>query len=162
MKPLPFFKMSGSGNDFIIIDNRMDIIDENDLTDLIKGACRRKLSAGADGLILVENSKTVDFKWRFFNSDGSVAEMCGNGARCAARYAYLNRITGPELAFETQAGIVEAQVGEERVKIKMTDPTGLQIDLALDLQQGPLKVSWVNTGVPHVVVPVADIRSGAG
>jgi len=157
MRTIPFFKMSGSGNDFIVIDNRKHIVDETDLANLIKGACRRKLSAGADGLILVENSETVDFKWRFFNSDGSLAEMCGNGARCAARYAHLNHIAGPELAFETQAGIVQAQVGAERVKIKMTDPTELKLDWGLDLHQGPLQVSSVNTGVPHVVVPVADI-----
>jgi len=157
MKPLPFFKMSGSGNDFIIIDNRHNIIDETVLADLITGACRRKLSVGADGLILVENSETVDFKWRFFNSDGSVAEMCGNGARCAARYAFLNQIAGSELAFETQAGIVQALVGEERVKIKMTDPFDLKIDLTLNLEQGALQVSSVNTGVPHVVVSVDDI-----
>lgn len=157
MNPIPFFKMSGSGNDFIIIDNRQGVVDEAVLTDLIKGACRRKMSVGADGLIMVEDSQTVDFKWRFFNSDGSVAEMCGNGARCAARYAFLNEIAGPELAFETLAGIVHAQVGAKRVKIKMTEPSDLQTDLVLDLQAGPLQVSSINTGVPHVVVPVVDI-----
>ena len=158
INPIPFFKMSGSGNDFIIIDNRHAIIDEAILTLLIKGACRRKMSVGADGLILIENSETADFKWRFFNSDGSVAEMCGNGARCAARYAYLNQITGPKLAFETVAGIVHAQVGKKRVKIKMTEPTDLQTDLVIDLQQGAQQISSVNTGVPHVVVRVDDIE----
>ena len=158
MKPIPFFKMSGSGNDFIIIDNRNAIIDEAMLTQLIKGACRRKMSVGADGLILVESSDTVDFKWRYFNSDGSVAEMCGNGARCAARYAQLNQIAGSELAFETMAGIVHAKVGKERVKIKMTDPADLQVDMVIDLHQGPQQLSSVNTGVPHVVVRVDDIE----
>ncbi|MCX5882837.1 MAG: diaminopimelate epimerase, partial [Deltaproteobacteria bacterium] len=76
MNPIHFYKMSGCGNDFIIIDNRRPLIEEKDLSAFIVGACRRKMSVGADGIILLEKSDTVDFKWRFFNSDGSVAEMC--------------------------------------------------------------------------------------
>ena len=97
MENIHFYKMSGSGNDFIIIDNREGILEDVDLTDFIKNVCRRKLSAGADGMILIENSKAMDFQWRFFNSDGSRAEMCGNGARCAARFAFINKIAGPEM-----------------------------------------------------------------
>ncbi len=84
--------MTGSGNDFIIIDNRSQLIDADRCRDLVRLACRRKLSVGADGLILIENDAEVDFRWRFFNADGSEAEMCGNGARCAARFAHLKGI----------------------------------------------------------------------
>jgi len=144
--------MSGSGNDFIIIDNRRNIIDEKGLPNFIAKVCRRKMAVGADGFILIENSDKADFKWRFFNSDGSVAEMCGNGARCVARFAYLNDIAGPKMSFETLAGIVEAQVIDDRVKVKMTDPTELKTGDTIDLKNGPLCFSSINTGVPHVVV----------
>jgi diaminopimelate epimerase len=125
MKKIEFYKMSGSGNDFIVIDNRNNIVDESDLSNFIVNVCRRKMSVGADGVILVENTGNADFKWRFFNSDGSVAEMCGNGARCVARFAYLNNIAGSTMSFETLAGLVKAEVIEERVKVKMTDPFDL-------------------------------------
>ncbi len=144
--------MSGSGNDFIIVDNRNKIVDEIDLPNFIAKACRRKMSVGADGFILVENTDAADFKWRFYNSDGSVAEMCGNGARCVARYAYLTGIAGPDMSFETQAGIVQAHVAGERVKVKMTDPLDLKLDYPIELKNSSLSISSVNTGVPHVVI----------
>jgi diaminopimelate epimerase len=159
MNPIQFYKMSGCGNDFIIIDNRSPVIPEKDLTAFIMGVCRRKMSVGADGIILIENSNTVDFKWRFYNSDGSVAEMCGNGARCVARFAYLNGITGPDMSFETLAGVVSASVSEAGlVKIKMTDPLNLEMNRELILKSGKYAVGSVNTGVPHVVMVVDDIQ----
>jgi diaminopimelate epimerase len=154
MDQIPFFKMSGSGNDFILIDNREKVVEENGLSDRIKKVCRRQMSVGADGFILVENSDNVDFKWRFFNSDGSLAEMCGNGARCAARFAFLNGIAGKEMAFETDAGIVRASVSGRDVKIKMPDPKDIKTDYIIELEKGSLSVNSVNTGVPHVVVMV--------
>jgi len=152
MGKIEFYKMSGSGNDFIIVDNRDKIVDETDLVNFIVKVCRRKMSVGADGFILVENTKGADFKWRFFNSDGSVAEMCGNGARCVARFAYLTGIAGPEMSFETGAGIVEARVAGESVKIKMTDPSDLKTDYTLELKDRSISFSSINTGVPHVVM----------
>jgi len=158
MSPIHFYKMSGCGNDFIIIDNRKPVVEENDLSAFIVGVCRRKMSVGADGIILIENSGTVDFKWRFFNSDASVAEMCGNGARCVARFAYLNGITGPDMAFETLAGVVSASVSEAGlVKIKMTDPLNLKLDYPLCLRDGNILISSINTGVPHVVTVVDNL-----
>ncbi len=152
MDQVPFAKMSGSGNDFILIDNRFRVLQESKLAAFIAGVCRRRLSAGADGVILIEASETADFRWRFFNSDASPAEMCGNGARCAARFAFLQGICGARLRFETGAGRVEAQVEGMRVKVKMPDPQDLRLDLRVDLASGPLAVSSVNTGVPHAVV----------
>jgi diaminopimelate epimerase len=152
MEPITFFKMSGSGNDFIIVDNRQNVVKDNDLPGFIHRICRRKMSVGADGFILIEPSNKADFKWRFFNSDGSKAEMCGNGARCAARFAYVNGIAGENLSFETEAGVVSGQVKDDRAKVKMPDPVELRLDYEIELKNGSVTVSSVNTGVPHVVV----------
>jgi diaminopimelate epimerase len=141
MDHIPFFKMSGSGNDFIIIDHRNGFIDESRLTRLITGVCRRKLSVGADGFILIEKSKHHDFSWRFYNS-----------ARCAARFAQLNGIAGAELLFETDAGVISARIEADRVKVNMPDPTDLRFDFGVDLAAGSVMVSSANTGVPHVII----------
>lgn len=149
---ISFFKMTGSGNDFIIIDNRNGEIDADHCRELVKSACRRKLSVGADGLILIENDPEADFKWRFFNADGSEAEMCGNGARCAARFAYLqNIVQKPRMAFRTLAGIIEAEMCGERVKIRITPPQGIRPDLRMEVEENSFYVHFINTGVPHVV-----------
>jgi len=158
MNPISFSKMSGSGNDFIIIDNRRHIMDGIDLSKFITAVCRRKISVGADGLILIEPSDKADFRWRFFNSDGSRAEMCGNGARCAARFAYVNGIAGENLTFETDAGIVSGQINADRIKVKMPDPKDLRLDYSIELADGPLTVSSINTGVPHVVIMHDDVE----
>lgn len=152
MPPIQFSKMSGSGNDFIVIDNRDRVVDDLDLPQFITAVCRRKMSVGADGLILIEPSEKADFRWRFYNSDGSRVEMCGNGARCAARFAYVNGIAGQNLTFETDAGIVSGQVDADRAKVKMPDPTDLRLDYAIEMATGSLDVSSINTGVPHVVI----------
>ncbi|MGE5258327.1 MAG: diaminopimelate epimerase [Hyphomicrobiales bacterium] len=158
MEALPFIKMSGSGNDFILIDNRSRLLDESNLAGFVAAVCRRRLSVGGDGVILIEESETADFRWRFFNADGSSAEMCGNGARCAARFARLIGICGTQVRFETEAGLVEAQVEGVRVKVKMTDPRDLEVDIPIHLTSGALLGSRVNTGVPHVVVLAARIE----
>lgn len=159
MKPIPFTKMSGSGNDFIVIDNREGILADVDPGRFARRVCCRRLSAGADGLIFVEKSNRVDFKWRFFNSDGSVAEMCGNGARCVARFANMSGIAESTMAFETLAGIIRAQVIEDRVKIKMTDPFDPVTKADLSMGTHTLAYSGINTGVPHVVLTVDDIEA---
>ena len=158
-KTIPFYKMSGSGNDFIIIDNRQPKFDEADLDRLIKGACRRKMSVGADGLILVEEAPGVDFKWRFYNSDGSRAEMCGNGARCVSRFAYLEGIADASMSFATDAGVISAVVSKKKVKIKMTDPTDFRDEDSLDVQGTEFAYWSVNTGVPHAVIEVQDVNA---
>jgi diaminopimelate epimerase len=159
MNTIAFYKMSGAGNDFIIIDNRVPVIDENRLQALIVGACRRKLSVGADGLILIENSSAADFRWRFYNADGSEADMCGNGARCAARVASLLGIgKNGKLRFETRAGMIEAEVFETgNARIRLTDPSAASIDRHILLSGGANRVSFINTGVPHVVMEVPEL-----
>lgn len=156
---IPFFKMSGSGNDFILIDNRRQVVEDAQLSRFIVNVCRRKLSTGADGLILIESSTAADFKWRFYNSDASRAAMCGNGARCAARYAFVNALAGPELTFETDVGIVSASIVADRVKVGMTDPSEVTSSFVLDLDTGSRRMAAVNTGVPHVVLEVPDLET---
>lgn len=151
--------MSGSGNDFIIIDNRNNVVDVKDLKSFITKVCARRMSVGADGFILIENDDSADFKWQFFNSDGSRAEMCGNGARCAARFAYMNKIAGSDMSFVTDAGIVHARVLDKRVKVNMMDPSVCKYDYRIKLKNGPITVSSLNTGVPHVVVISDDLEN---
>jgi diaminopimelate epimerase len=158
MDKIPFFKMSGSGNDFIIIDNRQSVVPSDNLSRFAAQVCRRKMSVGADGLILVEKSESVDFKWHFFNSDGSTAEMCGNGARCVARFALLNGIAGEQMQFETLAGIIRAQVMGELAKVQMTDPLDFVLSSELESGHETVVFSSVNTGVPHVVIEVDDLE----
>jgi diaminopimelate epimerase len=150
---IPFTKMTGSGNDFILIDNRsLRIEGEERQRELARKACRHKLSVGADGLILLENDEEVDFQWRFYNADGSVAEMCGNGARCAARFAFLAGITSKTfMAFRTLAGIIEAELRGERVKIRTTPPSGFRTRFELEAAERSFVLDFLNTGVPHAV-----------
>jgi diaminopimelate epimerase len=159
MKKIELFKMSGSGNDFIIIDNRKGQALPEQLPRWVAKVCLRRMSVGADGLILIERSERADFRWRFFNSDGSVAEMCGNGARCAARFAVLNGIAPTELSFETDVGMIKAYVQDNLVKIKMSDPKDMVLNDGLILANYPVPISRVNTGVPHVVMEVKDLPS---
>jgi diaminopimelate epimerase len=160
MKSMPgihFFKMTGTGNDFIVIDNRNGIIDADHCQDFVRNACRRKLSVGADGIILIENDSEADFKWRFFNADASEAEMCGNGSRCAARFAYLKGIVrSRHMSFRTLAGIIRAELLDNSVKVQMTQPHGLQLDLGVEAEGRSFRLNFINTGVPHVVYFAAD------
>jgi diaminopimelate epimerase len=152
--PIAFEKMSGTGNDFVVIDNRTGVIPIEEQPEFAKKVCRRMFSIGADGLILIENSETVDFKWNFYNADGSVAEMCGNGSRCAARFAFRHKICGPQMKFETLAGIIEAEICDEQenVRVKMTQPYDFRLDLSLTLDDMEYPVTYVNTGVPQAVI----------
>jgi diaminopimelate epimerase len=155
---IPFMKMSGSGNDFILIDHREPFLKRDRLKDFVRKVCRRRISVGADGLILIERSKKADFKWRFYNADGSEPEMCGNGGRCAARFACLKGITGSSLTFETLAGILSAQVNGKRVKLEMTKPHGLKLDEPILIEGKQQILSRINTGVPHAVLFLKDFE----
>ena len=160
-KTIEFYKMSGSGNDFIIIDNRDLSLNVGDLREFARKVCRHKLSVGADGLFLIEPSTVADFKWQFFNSDGSVAEMCGNGSRCVARFAYIKGITGKKMSFETIAGIISAEVNDDIVKVKLTDPSPVILGEKIDVADRLFVLDSVNTGVPHAVAFVDNLQSFA-
>ena len=151
--------MNGSGNDFIIIDNREPVIENSAKLDFVSQICVHKLSVGADGVIFVENSDTADFKWDFYNADGSSAEMCGNGGRCVAHYAYVRKIAPEKMSFETTAGIITAEVKGSYVRIKLTTPKGMQRNLNIDLNGKTFKVDSLNTGAPHAIMYSDDITN---
>ena len=157
MEPIEFWKMSGSGNDFILIDNRDGNVRDEDMRRLVERACRRRESVGADGVIFVVKSDKYDFGWRFFNADGSEVEMCGNGGRCVSRFAFLKGIAGPKMTFETMAGPVSAEVNDRVVKVLMPKPAGLLLNIDLENSGNWKSVDFINTGVPHVVVQVEDL-----
>lgn len=159
MEPIRFSKLSGCGNDFIIIDNRAAVVPQAGLSGFVRRVCARKMSVGADGLILIEPSMNrVDFRWRFFNADGTLAEMCGNGARCAARFAYLNRIAGAKMAFETEAGVIRAEIDGEGALLEMPEPKAIQRNISITAGKKSLTGCSLNTGVPHLVLQVDDIE----
>lgn len=152
--PISFAKMSGTGNDFIVIDHRRPLIpDTADQAEFVRKVCRRMFSVGADGLIFIESSETADFSWRFYNGDGSIAEMCGNGARCAARFAYARGIAGKTMKFETLAGIIEAEIlDDDSVSLLMTTPEDYRKGLSVELDGDEYGVDFMNSGVPHAVL----------
>ncbi len=155
---LPFVKMSGTGNDFVLINN-MDLGLKTDLSGLALRLCHRQFGIGADGIILVEPATDADFTMRIFNSDGSEAEMCGNGSRCAARFAAAQGITGREMKFRTLAGIIEAKLFEDGAAIKLTDPTGMKNDIPVNIKGMEYIMQFINTGVPHAVLFTDDVES---
>ncbi len=156
---IAFKKMHGSGNDFILIDNRRHVIGLSDAPGLATKFCKRHFGIGADGLILIDNSDEADFKWHFFNADGSHADMCGNGGRCAARFAVLENICGPDLRFETGAGIIKAEVKGPMVKLQLTTPKDLRLDLEITLHETKETVHFIDTGVPHTVLLLNDLET---
>jgi len=160
MDDIEFWKMSGSGNDFIIIDNRDGIVPEDQTSILVEKACRRRESVGADGVIFVVGSERYDFGWRYFNADGGEVEMCGNGGRCVARFAYLKGIAARDMTFETKVGPVSAEVRGRIVKVLMPAPGDFTQDMAfeLDYRKGWKSVDFINTGVPHIVAAVEDLK----
>jgi len=159
MKKIPFYKMQGNGNDFILIDNRRGILKGMNLRGLSIAVCNRHYSVGADGLIVIVSSRKADFKWQFFNADGSEAEMCGNGSRCAARFAYLRKIAKRNMSFETLAGIVHAAVKKNTVMVRLTSASGLSMNIAVPLQSGTRIGHFINTGVPHLAYLSEDLKS---
>jgi len=151
MMKIPFYKIHGNGNDFILIDNRRGILKSRNLGGLAMQVCHRNRSVGADGLIVIVPSKKADFKWRFFNADGSEAEMCGNGSRCAARFATIKRIAPKNMTFETLAGIIHAEVKKETVRVQLAGASGLRLNIAVPVVGGTRTGHFINTGVPHLV-----------
>ena len=153
---LRFTKMNGAGNDFILFDNRTGDIDLD--SNQIAHLCDRHRGIGADGILLLEKpSNRADFRMRYFNADGGEAEMCGNGARCFARFA--NKVGGQKakISFETPAGVISAELKGDLVTLRMTEPTDLQLNVNLPMATENKTVHFINSGVPHVVIPVAKI-----
>ena len=175
MVMVPFTKMVGTGNDFIVVDTR-----RRPVSPAMRWAafsrtwCDRRHGIGADGVLVLEPSKTATIKMRVINPDGSEAEMCGNGARCVALYLKQATSDKPAAArvrggpgrqatrngivqIETLAGVLSASVRDHHVAMRMMDPTGLRLDQAITVGQRRFRYGFVNTGVPHIVVRVTAL-----
>jgi diaminopimelate epimerase len=148
---LSFTKMSGTGNDFIMVNNTRNPIDI-DWPGFAERFCALKTGIGADGVIVLGSDTDTDFTFRIFNADGSEAEMCGNGARCAALFALQNGIAGKSMSFKTLAGIIRARIEDEDVAIRMTDPFGLETGISAEAGGSRMTMHFINTGVPHTIV----------
>ncbi len=153
-KIIPFTKSHCGGNDFICVDNRNEIVPK-EIVSFVKKVCQRKFGIGADGLLLLERDKRLDYKMRYFNSDGSKAEFCGNGARCLAVFAHMCGIRKERMRLRSNAGTHTVYIKDTIVKLKMPSPEDIRFDYlkkgqaqGLPLQNG----SFVRIGVPHIVI----------
>ncbi|NPA11002.1 MAG: diaminopimelate epimerase [Epsilonproteobacteria bacterium] len=136
-------KYSASGNDFVIFHT----FKKEDRSGLAKRLCDRQNGVGADGLIVILPHTEYDFEWQFYNADGSEAEMCGNGSRAAAHYAYVNSLAPSKLRFLTLAGVISASVAGEYVKTELTPYKYLG-----EYEDFGKRFKIYNTGVPHIVI----------
>ena len=148
--------MNGAGNDFVLIDNRARKVELS--RDQITRLCDRHRGVGADGVILLVPpvSGQADWAWKFYNSDGSIGEMCGNGARCFARFVQKLTQVKRGFKFETEAGIITARFQGQRVTVSLTDPSELRLNQQVPLSTGTETIHYINTGVPHAVLFVPD------
>jgi len=145
---IAFNKYQGTGNDFVIIDNRKNLFDP-ERHDTVKLLCDRRFGIGADGLMLISGKSGFDFEMKYFNSDGNESSMCGNGGRCAADFALRHKIAGKDQRFLTIDGIHEAFISDNKVKLGMNNVENTAI---IDSNY------FINTGSPHYIVPVKNVR----
>lgn len=149
MKKIPFVKMTGAGNDFVIIEADSGL----DYADLAKKACHRHMGIGADGILVLDKSKSSDFRMRIINADGSEAEMCGNGARCMAAYVAQRHVSAHKLfSMETLAGQILAEADGATARVRLGDPKDYRAGIVLKVGGQALHASYIDTGVPHAVV----------
>ena len=161
---MKFWKMNGAGNDFVVLNNLEEHLRVEDLPQVARTLCERHLSIGADGLMVVDApDQGGDYKMRFYNADGSMGEMCGNGARCICRYGYENGLAGETQTIETTAGIVTGRRITSRLyKIRLNDPTTVRLDYPVEVDGVRCACSYVelgDPGIPHAVVPYHDLKN---
>lgn len=159
MSRIPFFKMVGGGNDFIVIDNRESIF-AGDVTDAVRRLCSRCFSIGADGLVVIENTTMADFNATFYNNNGVRSRFCGNGARCAARFAYMNVIASKRMRMDTDSGIIKAEVLDRDVKLELAGTDVIESDVSLPMDGRKITGHYVLIGVPHFIVFVKNLWDG--
>ena len=158
-----FWKMNGAGNDFIVLNNLTEHLPAEVFPQVARALCERHLSIGADGLMVVDApTQGGDYRMLFYNSDGSVGEMCGNGARCICRYGYENGLAGERQTVETTAGIVTGERIDRRLyRVRLNDPTTIKLDSPVEVDGITYPCSYVelgNPGLPHAAVPYPDLR----
>lgn len=158
MKKIPFWKMSGSGNDFVLIDNRRRVLNGN-AASWAKKLCHRQFGVGADGLLLLQPSdvrRRTAFRMVYFNADGSRADMCGNGARCMAYFAKARGVVGNVFDFQTDAYPVKARVKDAVVRVSLANPKEWRPKVSARVGSQIYHTAFLNTGVPHAVLFVRD------
>lgn len=161
MRSIPFVKMSGTGNDFIMIDNRGGLLKEGEAAELARAACPHRIAVGADGVILVEKATKPehDLRMRIFNADGSEAEMCGNGSRCFAIFAQQLGAAGREQVIDVIPGTLNAVVAADgnSARVQLSQPSKIEKKSAVPVLEENVDLYFVNTGVPHAIQFVSDI-----
>jgi diaminopimelate epimerase len=163
VRAIPVVKMSGTGNDFLMIDNRKGLLKETELAKFAQDSCPRRISAGADGVILIEEADKPghQYRMRIFNADGSEAEMCGNGSRCIAVFAKQLEIAGENQVIQTMAGTLNASVAADgkSAKVQLSEPQKMVINARVPALGEKYEVYFLNTGVPHAVIFVKDVAA---
>lgn len=159
-----FWKMNGAGNDFIVLNNLEERLPKETFPEMAKTLCERHLSVGADGFMVIDApTQGGDFKMLFYNSDGSVGEMCGNGARCICRYGYENGLAGQTQTVETTAGIITGRRMDSRLyRIRLNDPSTVRLEHPIEVEGVKYPCAYVelgNPGLPHAVVPYRNLRN---
>ena len=158
-----FTKMNGAGNDFIILNNLEERIPHDRFPDIARTLCHRRLSIGADGLMVIESPlQGGDYRMLFYNSDGSLGEMCGNGARCICRYGYEAGLTGETQRVESPSGLVTGtRIDQRNYRIRLTDPTVIDLDRPVDAlgRTWPLEESRCFFGPEPGILPSTGRKS---
>jgi diaminopimelate epimerase len=164
MQAVPFIKMSGVGNDFIIVDNRAGILNEVGVHEFARRVCTRRMSLGGDELMVIEPSTSGgDFSMRTINPDGTEVKMCGNASRCVARYAYTRGIAGARMTIDTEGGPVYAWVDGDEVRVKLQLTSRIEVDHALLVDGDRYVTHTVQvSGAPHAVVYMEEVAEASG
>ena len=160
---MQFWKMNGAGNDFIVVDDRRNAVPDEKWPEIIRTVCERHMSIGADGFMVVKNpTYGGDYKMLFFNSDGSMGEMCGNGARCICRYGYENGLAGEVQKVETTAGLVTGwRVDKRLYRVRLNDPCNMRLDGTAEVDGTVYDCTYVelgDPGIPHAAVPMENLK----
>jgi diaminopimelate epimerase len=151
---IDFSKMSGAGNDFIVLDNRSAAIKDN--AALAKLICDRHWSVGADGLLLLEASERASYRMMYYNADGSYGGMCGNGGRCIAMYAYLHQIAQSDHTLEALDHIYSVSINSKNVSIHMKNPILIKLNRYISIGKKKLTYHSIDTGAPHVIIQINE------
>ena len=155
-----FYKMSGSGNDFVVVDAITEPAGSLAQPAIVQAICARATGIGADGLVFLEPSTLADYRITYLNSDGSPADLCGNASLCSARLASeLGLLTGRIFRIETDAGVLDARLLEDGPEIDLGSVTDVRPSLPFRLEAGELNIGFAMAGVPHLVVRVADVAT---